>query len=371
MTDQFTFDKTLLFVVLLLVISGIVMIYSASAIYSEDLFADANRFLYRQLTYAILGICAMMVAYKFDYNKLIGPTYIGLLFVFISLVLVLIPSYGIEINGARRWISLGFFQYQPSEMAKLLITCYLAYFLAKNQERIHDFKKTLVPLLIVLGIFFTLIVLEPDLGSVIIMSEILFCLLYLAGARIKHLLALSVWAIPAFYIFIWSEPWRRERFLIFLHPEKDPWGAGFQLLQSKIAIASGQLAGCGLGDSVQKLRYLPEAHTDFIYSILCEEFGFLGGCVVIILFCVLTWRGMIIAKRAENYFGLLLASGITLLISIQAFTNLAVVMGTFPTKGLALPLISSGGSSLITNLIGIGILLNISRNTYIFSKKAA
>jgi len=369
MNESFTFDKILLFVVLTLVTIGIIMIYSASAIYSEDLFSDSNRFLYRQLTWAILGVCAMIIFYKFDYNKLIIPTYCGLLLAFISLILVLIPSYGIEINGARRWLSLGFFQFQPSESAKLFITCYLAYFMSKNQDRIHEFKKTLLPLFVVLGIYFGLIILEPDLGSVIIMAGIVVGLLYLAGARILHLFLMGLSTLPILYIFIWNVKYRRDRVLSFLEPEKDPLNTGFQLIQSKIAIASGQLTGCGLGDSVQKLRYLPEAHTDFIYSILCEEMGFMGGCTVIILYCVFAWRGMLIAKHAENYFGLLLAAGITLMISIQAFTNMAVVMGTFPTKGLALPLISSGGSSLITNMVGIGILLNISRNTYVFSKK--
>ncbi|MFC1850030.1 putative lipid II flippase FtsW [candidate division CSSED10-310 bacterium] len=360
MLKTFPCDKFLLVIVLFLLAVGIIMIYSSSAIFAGEKFDDPNRFLLRQIAWTLLGLASLYVFLQWDYHKLPIVIYAGLLVCLLSLITVLIPKFGVEINGARRWLSFGFINFQPSEFTKLILTLYFAFILAKKRERIQDFNYAILPLLVLISLYLLLIVLEPDLGTVIIIGIILFSMLFLAGARMSHLMVLVLGLLPFLYVLIWHVGYRRERILAFLEPEKDPLNTGFQVIQSKIAIGSGGTFGRGLGEGVQKLYYLPESHTDFIYSVLCEELGFIGGVTIIILFMLFIWRGMRIALHAPDYYGSLLATGITLMIGIQAFINMAVVMGIFPTKGLALPFISFGGSSLLSNLTATGILLNIS-----------
>ncbi|MBN2383288.1 putative lipid II flippase FtsW [bacterium] len=354
------YDRYLLLIVMILLGFGIIMIYSSSAIYAGDRFDNPDHFLTRQLIWLFFGLSSLILFLKLDYRYLRVFTYSGMLLCFLALVLVLNDNYGLEVNGARRWLSFGFMNCQPSEFAKLLLTLFLACYLAKNRERLHEFKKTLMPMFVIVVIYVLLIALEPDLGTVVIITGILFSMLFLAGFRIWYLAAIIVPLVPFMGLVFWCFPHARVRILTFLNPELDPLGSGFHLIQSKIGIGCGGISGSGFGYSIQKLGYLPEPHTDFIYSVLCEELGFVGGIVIIILFGLFIWRGMRIALRANDFYGSLLAAGITTLISLQAFVNLAVVMGMLPTKGLALPFISFGGSNLLTNLTAIGILLNIS-----------
>ncbi|MBN2384672.1 putative lipid II flippase FtsW [bacterium] len=360
MSRIFHFDSVLLLTVLLLLGVGIIMIYSSSAIFAEEKFDNAHRFLIRQIIWIMLGLAIMILLLNLDYQKLETMIYSALLFSLITLVLVLLPWFGTEVNGARRWLSFGFINFQPSEFAKLILTVYCAYVLAKKKDRIQYFSYSILPLMFLLSWYMVLIVLEPDLGAVLILTFIVLSMLYIAGARLSHLGLIVMAALPVAYILIWQVSYRRERMLAFLSPESDPLDSGFQIIQSKIAIGSGGFLGHGLGEGLQKLFYLPESHTDFIFSVLCEELGFLGGTVIIFLFGMFIWRGFAIALKAGNHFGRLLAAGLTLMIGFQAFINIAMAMGMFPTKGLALPFISFGGSSLLTNLAATGILLNIS-----------
>lgn len=354
------FDLLLLVSVLTLLGIGIVMIYSSSAIVAGERFEDPNRFLVRQIVWALLGLCALGLFLHIDYHHLVVPIYIGLLVCFLGLLLVLIPEFSVEVNGARRWLKLGFMNFQPSELAKLLLTLYFAYVLTRKRERVEDFKFTVLPLFVVASFFVVPILLEPDLGTVIIIGFILFTMLFCAGGRLLHFFITGILTVPVLFAFIWNVPYRKKRWLAFLDPESDPLDTGFHIIQSKIAIGSGGLTGQGLGQGLQKLHYLPESHTDFIFSVLCEEVGFIGAMIVVALFVLLVIRGIRIALRTQDLLGCMIACGITLLIGLQAFINIAVVMGMFPTKGLALPFISSGGSSLFCNLAAMGILLNVS-----------
>lgn len=360
MSKPSQFDKPLILIVFSLITIGIVMIYSSSAIYASDHFSDTNHFLYRQIVWTLIGIILMLGFFNIDYMKMKYLIYSGMFFCFLSLVFVLIPAFSVEINGSRRWLSLGFVNFQPSEFTKLILTMYFAFILSKKHEQVKEFNFTIAPLLLLTSVFFGLILLELDLGTVLIILAILFSMLFIAEAKIKHISLLILGMLPFFYVFIWNVGYRRERIISFLHPENDPLNTGFQIIQSKIAIGTGGLSGLGIGNGLQKLYYLPEAHNDFIYSVLCEEMGFIGGFLVILLFGLFIWRGIKIALKAPNYFGYLLAISLTIMIGIQAFINIAVVMGLFPTKGLALPFLSFGGSSLLANLTAIGILLNIS-----------
>jgi cell division protein FtsW len=280
----------------------------------------------------------------------------------ILLVLVLVPSFGVVANGARRWLRVGPISLQPAELAKLIAVIYLAAYLAKREDRITNFLGGLVPPLLVIGVLGGFVLLERDLGTVVVLGSIAISLLFLGGARLSHLVSLGLCAVPVALVLVLSSKYRRERLMTFLAPWKDASDAGFQITQSFLAFGSGGPFGVGLGEGKQKLFFLPEAHTDFVLALVGEELGLVGTGAVIVLFALFVVRGFQVAARARMPFGRYLGMGITLLIGVQALINASVVTGLVPTKGLTLPFVSYGGSSLVTCMVGVGILLNISRD---------
>ncbi|MCA9398420.1 MAG: putative lipid II flippase FtsW, partial [Candidatus Omnitrophica bacterium] len=263
--------------------------------------------------------------------------------------------------GARRWFKIGPFSFQPSELAKITMIIYVADFLARKQGKVHSFIESFVPLMMILGVFCLLIVKQPDLGSSVLIASIVFIMMFIAGTRISHLGSIFLLTLPALYFLVVRVPYRWRRIVAFIDPWQDPQGVGFQLSQSQIALGSGGMYGVGLGKSMQKLFYLPAAHTDFILSIIGEELGLLGTLAVVLLFIGLIFQGARIIKRVQDPFGYFLSIGIVSMIGLQAVVNIGVSIGAFPTKGLPLPFISYGGSALMFNMIAIGLLLNISR----------
>ena len=284
------------------------------------------------------------------------PLMLGTLVVLIA---VLIPSMGSEINGSRRWIGFGPFSVQPSEFARVVMVIYLAAYLAKRRERLHDFTHGFLPPIMMTGFLISLILAEPDFGAAAVMAAVAGVLLFVGGVRLKHLWAIGILIVPVMYAMVMKVGYRKERILSFLDPWKDPHDGGFQIIQSFLAMGEGGPLGTGLGEGRQKLFFLPYPHTDFIFAVIGEELGLVGTLLIAGLFAVLAWRGVRIARSAPDRFGQYLAFGITVMIVLQAQINMAVVTGLLPTKGLTLPLLSYGGSSLVASLGGIGILLSV------------
>ncbi len=354
-------DFMLLITVLILTTVGFIMIFSASAILAQQRYGDNLFFLKRQLIFGLLGLFMMFVLSKFDYRGLRPLAYPLLFASFFLLILVYVPGIGYRVGGARRWIHLGNITIQPSEIAKLSLIIYMAYYFSKKKETIRDFKKGVLP---VLGITFALIALiypQPDFGSAMFLSLLLITFLFIAGARFLHLGLLGAAVLPFGIYAIFHAGYRYRRFIAFLDPWKSPKSTGFQIIQSFISFGSGGVFGRGLGNGQQKLFFLPAPHTDFIFSVIGEELGFIGVVIIIVLFMLLLVRGFRIAYLAQSQFASYLALGITLMIGLQTVINLGVVMGLLPTKGIPLPFISYGGSSLLITLMGVGILLNISK----------
>jgi cell division protein FtsW len=355
-------DLTLFGMAALLLSVGVVMVYSASAIVAADRFQDPALFLKKQLFWALLGSVGMLVALRVDYRRLEGlggPLVIG---VAVLLVAVLLPPLAQPINGTRRWLRLGPVSLQPAEIAKVALVIYLAGFLARRREMLGDFQRGLLPPLAVAGTLAALILAQPDLGNCLTLVAVTFALLYLAGGRTQHLVMIAAAALPALFLAIWLAPYRLRRITTFLDPWSDPRGSGFQMIQSWLALGSGGLTGRGVGESRQRLFYLPEAHTDFIFAIVGEELGFVGAAGIIAAFAVLVWRGLRVGLRAPDAFGAYLALGLTMLIATQTLVNLGVVTGLLPTKGLPLPFVSSGGSALLATMLATGLLLNVSQH---------
>ncbi len=355
-------DLWLFGVVLALVTLGIVMVYSASAIIAADRFGDPFFFLKKQFFWAFLGVACLWVAMRVDYRtleRLVLPL-LGLSFVL--LVLVLVPPFGQSINGTRRWFRLGPLSFQPVELAKIALVLYLASFLARRPAVMGSFTRGLVPLLLVAGAMAGLTILQPDLGNSLTLVVLTMALAYLAGARSSHLAGVLLAALPVVGLLVALKPYRWRRMVAFMNPWDDPQGSGFQMIQSYLALGSGGWLGRGLGESKQKLFYLPEPYTDFIFAIVGEELGLLGALGVIALFAVMVWRGLRVGLRAPDAFGSYLALGLTLMLATQTLVNLGVVMGALPTKGLPLPFISSGGSALLMTMFSTGVLLNISQH---------
>lgn len=357
-------DHVLLFVTLTLALMGLVMVFSASAIVAGNRFQDPEFFLKRQIAWLGFGVLLMHLTSRIDYQlwkRLSIPILIGMV---VLLVMVLVPSLGVAAKGARRWLRWGLISIQPAEMVKLVLVIYLAAYLAKKADKLTSFRTGLLPVLIVVGVLSGLVLLEPDLGTVVVMGLVTVCLLFLGGGRIHHLLGLGLCAIPVVLILVLGSSYRRQRLMTFLAPWKDAADAGFQITQSFLAFGSGGPFGVGLGEGKQKLFFLPEAHTDFVLALIGEELGLAGTASVIVLFALFVWRGFQIASRARMPFGKYLGLGITLLIGIQALVNAAVVTGLLPTKGLTLPFVSYGGSSLVVSFVGVGMLLSISRDRH-------
>jgi len=355
-------DGTVLIVAVILTLIGLVMVFSASGVVAGNRFHDAIYFLKRQIAWLLFGFILLQLASRLDYlvwRKLAVPI---LAVTCVLLVLVLIPSIGVAVKGARRWLKLGPISLQPAEMVKLVAVFYVAAYLTNKGERIKEFKAGFLPPLLVVGLLSGLVLLQPDLGTVVVVGVVTLGLLFLGGARLLHLSGLIPMFLIAVGLLIWKSPYRLQRLLIFLDPTKDPTGAGFQVNQSFLAFGSGGPFGVGLGAGKQKLYFLPEAHTDFVLALVGEELGLVGTTAVMLLFAILIMKGLKIAGRAQDPFGRHLAYGITLLIGAQAMINAGVATGLLPTKGLTLPLVSYGGSSLLVNLLAIGILLSISRD---------
>jgi cell division protein FtsW len=345
----------------LLLAIGLLMVYSASAVLAYHEYGDWYYFLKRQLLFAVLGIGAMIVTMNLDYWFWKKTAKIGLIVCFALLVIVLIPGVGVIRGGARSWLGIGSFGIQPSEFMKLGMTLFLAVLLSNPKYDITRFATGFAPPLLLLGLAFGLIMLQPDLGTGAVMMGAAIIMIYVAGARISHLASLVVVGLAGLVGLIAAAPYRLNRITGFLNPWDDPLGAGYQIIQSLYAIGPGGLVGLGLGMSRQKYSYLPEPQTDFIFSIVAEELGFIGGAAVLLLFAILIWRGMRTAITAPDSFGSLLAAGIVGIVAVQVIINIGVVIGMFPVTGITLPLISYGGSSLTLMLTAIGILLNISR----------
>ncbi|HBH01091.1 MAG TPA: putative lipid II flippase FtsW [Candidatus Rokubacteria bacterium] len=355
-------DTWLFGVAVVLLSVGVVMVYSASAIVAAERFHDPYFFLKKQIFWALLGALALWLALRVDYRRLEGLVVPLLLVAGVLLVLVLVPPLGQAINGTRRWIRLGPVSFQPAELAKLALVVYLAAFLARRRDALGDFRRDLLPPLAVAGMLAALVLAQPDLGSSLTLVALTFALLFLAGGRVRHLALVLAPALPLLAVAVWAAPYRIRRVTTFLDPWSDPRGSGFQIIQSWLAFGNGGLLGQGIGGSQQKLFYLPEAHTDFIFAIVGEELGLVGALAIVGLFVVLAWRGLRIGLRAPDPFGAYLALGITVLIATQAVVNLGVVTGLLPTKGLPLPFISFGGSALLVTMLATGVLLNISQH---------
>ncbi len=356
------YDHILLYTVLTLLAIGWIMVYSSSAVVADITYHDGFKFLKKQLLFSFLGLLAMLAIMKTDYRKLRAWTYPILAVSILLLVLILIPGLGLglKVGLARRWLWTPWFTFQPSELGKLALVLFIAYSLAKKGDRIKEFFLGFLPVLAISGIMIFLVVLEPDMGTAIFMGILTMILLFIGGTKFSYLLATPLFAAPGLYLLITHFHYSHRRIMAFLNPWEDMQGMGFQIIQSFVALGSGGVWGVGLGDGRQKLFFLPAAHTDFILAILGEEVGFLGMMGIILLFVILIWRGIKIALRAEDPFGAHLAMGITSMIALQAIINMGVVLGLLPTKGLTLPFISYGGTSLVVNLLGIGILLSIS-----------
>ncbi|HEX2439969.1 MAG TPA: putative lipid II flippase FtsW [Methylomirabilota bacterium] len=358
-------DMWLMGVAMALLSAGVVMVYSASAIVASDRFHDPYFFLKKQLFWALLGAGAMLAAARLDYRRLEKIVTPALIVAGVLLLMVLIPPFGQAINGTRRWIRLGIVSFQPAELAKLALVIYLAAFVARHQDQLGDLRRGLMPPLLVAGAFAGLVFVQPDLGNCLTLIALTFGLLYLAGSPTRYIGWALAPALPLLALAIWVAPYRLRRMIAFWDPWSDPRGSGFQIIQSWLAFGNGGLLGQGVGGSRQKLFYLPESHTDFIFAVIGEELGFVGATVFVALFAVLIWRGLRIGLRTSEPFGAYLALGITLLIATQVLVNLGVVTGLLPTKGLPLPFISFGGSALLMTMLSVGVLLNVSQHAHV------
>jgi cell division protein FtsW len=361
MRDGLAVDKWILLAVAGLLALGMTMVLSTSYLYSQERYGDGTYFFRKQLIAMGAGLIALVacsIAPSTLYRRFAYPL---LAISFIILVMVLIPGLGVNRGGARRWIMFPGFAFQPSELAKLSIVFYLAHSMAKKADMIRTFSVGVLPHLIISGVFAGLLLLEPDFGTALILTMMLYFMLFIGGVRVSHLLSTALLALPVLAYVMMTAQYRLRRLMTFLDPWSDATGSGFHVIQSLIAFGSGQLFGRGLGESRQKLFYLPEAHTDFVYSVVGEELGLLGALAVLVLFGVIIVRGLRLTAKIEEPFDQYLAFGLTVLLGLQALIHMGVVMGLMPTKGLVLPFISYGGSAMVINLMEAGILLGLSR----------
>jgi cell division protein FtsW len=353
-------DIILLLVTLILVTVGTVMIYSSSSMIALEKFKDGQYFLKKHIFFVATGLIAMTVMIKIPYEQLKKIAYPAVVVSVVLLLLLFVPGIGLKRGGAVRWLDMGFFSFQVSELVKVAMVIFLAHLLTRKAHHLKKFSRGVLVPLSVTGAVMGLILLQPDFGTVVIIASILLLMLSLAGSRITHLLFLAAAFIPIGIWLIMHKGYRMARLTAFLDPWKDADNTGFQIIQSLISFGSGGAFGVGIGDGMQKLFYLPEPHTDFILAIIAEESGFIGVTIIILMFTFFLLRGFMIAFRSPDLFGTLLAAGLTMLIAMQAFINIAGVMGLIPLKGLALPFLSYGGTSFVMSMIAVGILLNIS-----------
>jgi cell division protein FtsW len=346
---------------LALLCASVVMVYSASALVALERFEQPYLFVTKQVMWAAFGVALLSVVMRVDYRTYRNDRVVWAL-VAITVVLLAAVLFARPVNGTRRWFAVAGFGIQPSELAKLTAVVFAALVLERRMHRINDLAYSLPPIGIVTGGFAGLILLEPDFGTAVSMLAIVATLIIVAGLSYRYLVGAALLTLPALYVILMQASYRRQRLLAFLDPWSDPLGSGFQIIQSLIAVGTGGVFGKGLMAGVQKLFYLPEPHTDFIYSVIAEETGLVGALVVLACFGVIAWRGLRTAAAAPDAFGAFLATGITMMIVLQALVNISVVLGLMPTKGIPLPLVSHGGSSLLVNLVALGVLLNISQH---------
>lgn len=364
--NKLSADTTVFIIVLILASIGVIMVYSASAVVASQKLNDPYFFLKKQLCWALLGVIAMILFWNIDYRIFEKLVYPFLFLTIFFLVLVLVPGFGKLAGGARRWLKLGPVVFQPTELLKLSLLAYLASSLSRKNRNMESFTRGFLPYLILIGVIFALIMKQPDFGTATLLAVISMVLVFISGAKVSHIVSTILCSLPIFYVFLFRVEYRRARILSFLNPWEDPLGKGFHTIQSLISLGSGGAAGLGLGAGRQKLFYLPTPHTDFIFSVIGEEFGFIGTSIIIFLFLMILWQGIRIALQAKDEFGKLFALGITFLVVFQAFLNMGVASGILPVKGVTLPFISYGGSSLFLSMASVGVLLSI----YKYRKKS-
>ncbi len=360
MARQLQSDKVLFGAVVGLVLFGALMVFSASAVMAADRYDNGNYFLLRQLAWAGVGLIAVAILMHTDYRRLASPLVVfpALALVIILLVVVLFVH---PTNNAHRWFHLGMASFQPSELAKIILTVFLAYFLDLRKGAVNDWKHTLAPIILVAGIMGVLVLKEPDLGTTLALGMVLAAMLFCAGLDLRYFALAGLFALPALYWLIFHSAYRHKRILAFWDPYADPLGKGFHILQSYIAVGTGGITGLGLMEGKQKLFFLPEPQTDFIFAVIGEELGLIGTVAIVAVFALILVRGLRASAACKDDFGRLLAIGLTVMIVGQALVNMSVALGLLPTKGIPLPFISDGGSSLLVNLVAVGILLNISQ----------
>ncbi len=355
-------DKWLFLATLALICTSIVMVYSASALVALERFQQPYLFVTKQMMWAAIGFAVMSIVMRIDYRTYRNDKMIWLLLGVVGVMLVAV-LFSRPINGTKRWFGIGGFGIQPSELAKLAAIVFTAMILERRRARINELSYSLVPIGLIVGGLCALILLQPDFGTAVSLMVVVSVMVFAAGISYRYLFGAALLALPALYVILMQADYRRRRLLTFMDPWADPLGDGFQIIQSLIAVGTGGVFGKGLMQGVQKLFYLPEPFTDFIFSVISEETGLLGASLVVLCFCVIAWRGLRTAMRAPDSFGAFLALGITMMLVLQAFVNISVVLGLLPTKGIPLPLVSNGGSSMLINLLGIGVLLNISQHS--------
>jgi len=360
MAKRVSVDCWLFTVTMLLVFVGLVMVFSASAVMARERFGSPYAFLVKQLIWAAAGLIAMVVAMRVDYRRYRHPALVCSALGITTLLLISVFFLD-RTHNTHRWIHAGGFSFQPSELAKPVLILFLAYFLESRTRSMDDLRNTLLPAVAPVVLLLGLIVLQPDLGTAIACAGIAACILYVAGMRLRYFAYAFGASLLPLYFLIFHVSWRRDRILAFMNPYADRQKTGFHIIQSLIAVGTGGITGTGLMEGKQKLFYLPEPHTDFIFAVTAEELGLLGALFVVTLFAIFLWRGMRASWRTENIFGRYLAVGITSMVVLQAFINISVVLGMMPTKGIPLPLVSYGGSSLFVTLACVGVLLNITK----------
>ncbi|HXW07271.1 MAG TPA: putative lipid II flippase FtsW [Vicinamibacterales bacterium] len=354
-------DKLLFVASLLLVCTSVVMVYSASAGPGLEQPQKQSVYLFKQAAWVLIGLSLLPIVMRIDYRTYRQPVVIWSVLAVVTAALVAV-LFGKPVKGATRWLNLGPLGVQPSELAKLAVIIFSAAILERRMDRIDEVGYSLTPLGLVLGGVVTLVLLEPDLGTAVAIATIVASMVFAAGLSYSYIGGLLLAAVPALYALLITSEYRMKRVLAFLDPYSDPLGSGHQLIQSAIAVGSGGLTGRGVMNGAQKLGFLPEPHNDFIYAVIGEELGLVGTTVVLACFCMVAWRGLRCAVRAPDRFGAMLAIGLTTMIAFQAFFNISVVLGLLPTKGIPLPFVSAGGSSLLINFVGLGMLLNVSQH---------
>jgi len=357
--NELILDTGLLLPILSLVGIGLIMVYSSSSALALKNYGNSYYFVKKQLIFALSGAFILFTCANIPFKLYRYLSYVFLVITAILLIATKFTGYAHTAGGATRWLSFGAFSFQPSEFARLAIVIYLAYSLDKKKDKLQDFSIGFIPHVIVVGLISVLILLQPDFGSVVILGLIAWIMMFVGGVRISHLLLPLLLILPCAYLFMTNAEYRLKRLLSFLDPWKYPTDEGYQIIQSLYAYGKGGLFGTGFGEGLQKLFYLPEPHTDFIFSVIGEELGFFGVMVIVSLYIIIIWRGIMISKNSDDSFGSILALGITTAIGLQICINIFVTMGLLPTKGLTLPLLSYGGTSLLLNLASLGILINI------------